>query len=135
MSTATHAHDHAHGDAHDHGHHGPPYGITRWLYTTNHKDIGTLYLIFACTMFFLGGTMALVIRAELFQPGLQFVDPEFFHSLTTVHGLVMVFGAIMPAFVGFANWLGPIQIGPAGQALPRTENWSLLALTSPAPPP
>src|SRR5260221_14583981 len=128
MSTATHAHDHAHGDAHDHGHHGPPYGFTRWLYTTNHKDIGTLYLIFACTMFFLGGTMALVIRAELFQPGLQFVDPEFFNSLTTVHGLVMVFGAIMPAFVGFANWLVPMQIGAADMAFPRMNNWSFWLL-------
>src|SRR5205814_8641866 len=102
MSTATHAHDHAHDD---HGQdHGPPAGFTRWMYTTNHKDIGTMYLWFAGTMFLIGGMMALVIRAELFQPGLQFVDPVFFNSLTTVHGLVMVFGAIMPAFVGFANW-------------------------------
>jgi len=135
MSTATHAHDthghdhdhgHGHGEAHDH--HGPPAGITRWLYTTNHKDIGTLYLWFACFMFFLGGTMALVIRAELFQPGLQFVDPEFFNSLTTVHGLVMVFGAIMPAFVGFANWLVPMQIGAADMAFPRMNNWSFWLL-------
>src|SRR5258708_11386567 len=130
MSTATHAHDphdaHGHSGAHDH--HGPPAGITRWFYTTNHKDIGTLYLWFACFMFFLGGTMAMVIRLELFQPGLQFVDPEFFNSLTTVHGLVMVFGAIMPAFVGFANWLVPMQIVAAGMALPRMNNWSFWLL-------
>src|SRR5258708_19792907 len=117
MSTATHAHDHAHGDAHDHGHHGPPYGITRWLYTTNHKDIGTLYLIFACTMFFLGGTMALVIRAELFQPGLQYVDPEFFNSLPTGPGLVMVFAAFMPPFAPFPNPLTPIPVPPPPTAL------------------
>jgi cytochrome c oxidase subunit 1 len=70
-----HGHDHDHGEAHEH--HGPPKGITRWLYTTNHKDIGTMYLWFACTMFFVGGTMALAIRAELFEPGLQFFDPQF----------------------------------------------------------
>jgi cytochrome c oxidase subunit 1 len=133
MSTASHVnvHDGAHGDhghsaAHDH--HGPPYGITRWFYTTNHKDIGTMYLWFACFMFFLGGTMAMLIRLELFQPGLQFVDPQFFNSLTTVHGLVMVFGAIMPAFVGFANWLVPLQIGAADMAFPRMNNWSFWLL-------
>ena len=101
MSAATHAQDHAHHD--DHAHH--PTGLKRWLFTTNHKDIGTLYLWFSLAMFLTGGVMALLIRAELFQPGLQFVNPEFFNSLTTVHGLVMVFGAIMPAWVGFANWL------------------------------
>jgi len=65
--------DHHHADDHDH----KPNGITRWLYTTNHKDIGTLYLLFALTMLFIGGSLAMVIRAELFQPGLQFVDPHF----------------------------------------------------------
>jgi len=126
MSTATHAHDHGHDD---HGHdHGPPAGFTRWMYTTNHKDIGTMYLWFAGFMFLTGGTMALLIRAELFQPGLQLVDPQFFNSLTTVHGLVMVFGAIMPAFVGFANWLVPMQIGAADMAFPRMNNWSFWLL-------
>ena len=71
--------------------------LRRWLYTTNHKDIGTLYLLFALTMFFTGGAMAMVIRAELFQPGLQLVEPLFFNQMTTVHGLIMVFGAVMPA--------------------------------------
>ena len=133
MSTATHAHDtpghgygHDHNDAHDH--HGPPPGFTRWMYTTNHKDIGTMYLWFAFFMFLAGGTMALLIRAELFQPGLQILEPQFFNSLTTVHGLVMVFGAIMPAFVGFANWLVPMQIGAADMAFPRMNNWSFWLL-------
>src|SRR5690554_6656943 len=90
----THAQDH---------HHGPAKGITRWLLTTNHKDIGSMYLIFSFTMFLLGGTMAMVIRAELFQPGLQLVEPEFFNQMTTMHGLIMVFGAVMPAFVGLAT--------------------------------
>jgi cytochrome c oxidase subunit 1 len=127
MSAATHSHDHGHDHAHEHDH-GPPHGITRWFYTTNHKDIGTMYLWFALTMFFVGGTMALGIRAELFKPGLQFFDPQFFNSLTTVHGLVMVFGAIMPAFVGFANWLVPMQIGAADMAFPRMNNWSFWLL-------
>lgn len=103
-------------------------GIWRWLYTTNHKDIGTLYLVFALIMLFTGGSMAMVIRAELFQPGLQFVDPHFFNQMTTVHGLVMVFGAIMPAFVGLANWMVPLMIGAPDMALPRMNNWSFWLL-------
>mgnify|MGYP000688776794 CR=1 FL=1 len=63
-------------DAHDE-HHGPEKGIRRWLFTTNHKDIGTMYLIFSLVMFFTGGAMAMVIRSELAVPGLQFVDPGF----------------------------------------------------------
>ena len=85
----------AHTEAHDHHDHRPS-GIMRWLTTTNHKDIGTMYLIFSLTMFFVGGIMALAIRAELFQPGLQVVNPELFNSLTTLHALIMIFGAIMP---------------------------------------
>ena len=115
-----------HHDEHDH--HGPAKGITRWLYTTNHKDIGTLYLWFAFIMLFIGGTMALIIRAELFQPGLQFVEPEFFNQMTTNHGLIMVFGVIMPAFVGFANWLVPMMVGAPDMALPRMNNLSFWIL-------
>lgn len=62
----------------EHSNHGTPKGLKRWLFTTNHKDIGTLYLLFSLTMFLIGGAMAMVIRAELFQPGLQLVDPHFF---------------------------------------------------------
>ena len=79
-------------ESHDHGHHGPAKGLSRWLFTTNHKDIGTLYLWFSFIMLFIGGAMAMVIRAELFQPGLQIVQPEFFNQMTTNHGLIMVFG-------------------------------------------
>ena len=93
----------------EHAYH--PSGIMRWLTTTNHKDIGTMYLWFSFTMFLVGGTMAMIIRAELFEPGLQIVNPEFFNSMTTLHGLIMVFGAIMPAAVGFANWMIPMMIG------------------------
>lgn len=122
-------HDAAHGhDAHDDHHHAPPAGIKRWLYTTNHKDIGTLYLWFAFIMFLVGGAMAMVIRAELFQPGLQIVEPNFFNQMTTVHGLIMVFGAVMPAFTGLANWLVPMMIGAPDMALPRMNNWSFWIL-------
>ena len=117
MSTAAEGH-------HDHDDHGPAKGWTRWLWTTNHKDIGTLYLWFALIMFFIGGAMALIIRAELFQPGLQLVDPLFFNSMTTMHALVMIFGVVMPAFVGLANWMIPMMIGGPDMALPRLNNWS-----------
>lgn len=109
---------------HDDHHHGPEKGIKRWLYTTNHKDLGTLYLWFAFISFFIGGLMALVIRAELFSPGMQFVDPGFFNSMTTMHAIVMIFGGVMPAFVGLANWMIPMMIGGPDMALPRMNNWS-----------
>jgi cytochrome c oxidase subunit 1 len=120
MSTAT-----THDDHHDHG---APSGLMRWVKTTNHKDIGTLYLWFAFTMLLIGGAMAMVIRAELFQPGLQVVDPQFFNSMTTMHGLIMVFGAIMPGMVGLANWQIPLMIGAPDMALPRMNNWSFWIL-------
>jgi len=103
-------------------------GITRWLFTTNHKDIGTLYLWLSFIMLLFGGAMAMVIRAELFEPGMQIVQPEFFNQMTTMHGLVMVFGAIMPAFVGLANWQIPLMIGAPDMALPRMNNWSFWIL-------
>ena len=109
-----------HGHTHDHDHdHGAPHGWRRWLYATNHKDIGTMYLLFSFTMLIIGGILAMIIRLELFQPGLQFVNPQLFNQLTTMHGLIMVFGAIMPAFVGFANWMVPLQIGAPDMAFAR----------------
>jgi len=133
MSTATHDTTHGHADdvAHghdDHAHAHKPYGMMRWLGSTNHKDIGTMYLWFSFTMFMVGGVMAMLIRAELFQPGLQILTPEKFNSMTTYHGLIMVFGAIMPAFVGFANWLIPMQIGAPDMAFPRMNNLSFWLL-------
>ena len=119
MSAVIAEHDH-----HDH----KPTGIGRWLFSTNHKDIGTMYLWFSFTMFFVGGALALVIRAELFEPGLQFVEPEFFNQMTTMHALIMVFGAVMPAFVGLANWMVPMMVGAPDMALPRMNNWSFWIL-------
>jgi cytochrome c oxidase subunit 1 len=121
----THSHTDHHDDHHDHG---PAKGLKRWLFTTNHKDIGTMYLIFSLVMFMTGGAMAMVIRAELFQPGLQLVEPGFFNQMTTMHALIMVFGAVMPATVGLANWMIPIMIGAPDMALPRMNNWSFWIL-------
>jgi cytochrome c oxidase subunit 1 len=119
------AHSAADHDDHDH----KPHGFwNRWLTTTNHKDIGTLYLVFSCIMFFIGGSFAMLIRAELFKPGLQFLDPALFNTMTTMHALVMIFGAVMPAFVGLANWMIPMQIGAPDMALPRMNNFSFWIL-------
>ncbi|MFN9479405.1 MAG: cbb3-type cytochrome c oxidase subunit I, partial [Betaproteobacteria bacterium] len=122
MSAVVH-HPPVAGHGHDDHAHDHPHGWRRWLYATNHKDIGTLYLWFSFTMFLTGGVLALGIRLELFQPGLQFFQPEFFNQLTSMHGLIMVFGAIMPAFVGFANWMIPLQIGASDRALARMNNF------------
>ncbi|WP_310448962.1 cytochrome c oxidase subunit I [Sulfuritalea sp.] len=117
----------AHHD--DLGHHGhAPSGIMRWITTTNHKDIGTMYLWFSFIMFLVGGAMSLVIRAELMQPGIQYVSPEFYNQMLTLHALIMVFGAIMPAFVGFANWMLPLMLGAPDMAFARMNNWSFWLL-------
>ena len=119
MATVAHEVDH---------HHGPARGLSRWLFTTNHKDIGSMYLWLALIMFLTGGSLAMLIRAELFQPGLQLVEPEVFNRLTTMHGLIMVFGAVMPAWTGFANWMIPMMIGAPDMALPRMNNFSFWIL-------
>lgn len=122
MSAVLHPQDHAHG--HDDHHHHAPTGWKRWVYATNHKDIGTLYLLYSFAMLMVGGVLALLIRAELFEPGLQVVNPELFNQLTTMHGIIMVFGAVMPAFVGLANWMLPLQIGASDMAFARMNNFS-----------
>ncbi len=120
MSTTTVAHHDEHADH--------PTGIMRWLTTTNHKDIGTMYLTFSLIMFLVGGAMILGIRAELFQPGLQLMRPDFYNQLIGVHALIMIFAALMPAATGFANWMIPLQIGAPDMALPRLNNWGFWLL-------
>ncbi|WP_197479178.1 cbb3-type cytochrome c oxidase subunit I, partial [Oleiphilus sp. HI0132] len=113
----------------DHDHHNePPKGIGRWLFSTNHKDIGTMYLVFSLIMLFLGGGMAMLIRAELYFPGLQFLEPDLFNNMVTTHALIMVFGVVMPAAAGMANWMIPLQIGAPDMALPRLNNLSFWLL-------
>ncbi|HSN32132.1 MAG TPA: cbb3-type cytochrome c oxidase subunit I, partial [Ideonella sp.] len=113
--------DTSHHDTH-------PHGWRRWLFATNHKDIGTMYLLFSFTMFIVGGVLAMLIRLELFQPGLQFFHPQLFNQFTTMHGLIMIFGAIMPAFVGLANWMVPLQVGAPDMAFARMNNLSFWLL-------
>ncbi len=102
--------------------------IARWVLTTNHKEIGTLYLCLSFTLFLIGGSMAMIFRLELAQPGLQFLAADFYNQMVTMHGLIMVFCAVMPAFVGLANWLIPMMIGAPDMALPRLNNFSFWIL-------
>ncbi|HXE19123.1 MAG TPA: cbb3-type cytochrome c oxidase subunit I, partial [Castellaniella sp.] len=127
MSSATIDHIPPHVGHEEHAH-PIPHGWRRWVFATNHKDIGTMYLIFSFCMLLEGGTLALMLRTELFEPGIQFFQPQFFNQLTTMHGLIMIFGAIMPAFVGFANWMIPLQIGASDMAFARMNNFSFWLL-------
>jgi cytochrome c oxidase subunit 1 len=122
--TTTRTPDYVHGE----GAAAHPHGWRRWLYATNHKDIGTLYLVFSVTMLMIGGMLAMLIRLELFRPGLQFFEPELYNEFVGMHGLIMIFGAIMPAFVGFANWMVPLQVGASDMAFARMNNFSFWLL-------